>query len=93
MAGTRGTQTAGPYDKRSGASQILYRVCGCGRDCPRTQCPEFLQSLGQEYDEKGDDDDSLDQTRGMYDLSSKVFPDHPVHGVTAPDDLDRSKAV
>ena len=36
---------------------------------------------------------TLDQTRGMFDLSSQVFPKHPVHGDNAPDDLDRSEAV
>ena len=36
---------------------------------------------------------TLDQTRGMFDLSSQVFPKHPVHGDNAPNDLDRSEAV
>ena len=55
--------------------------------------PNVLQSLGQRCDEDDDNDNSLDQTRGMFDLSSQVSPDHPVHGDNAPYALDRSKAA
>ena len=53
----------------------------------------FCSLWAKEYDENDDDDDSLNQTLGMSDPSSQVFLEHPVHGLNAPYNLDRSKAV
>ena len=55
--------------------------------------PSFCSLWAKEYDENDDDDDSLNQTLGMSDPSSQVFLEHPVHGLNAPYNLDRSKAV
>ena len=55
--------------------------------------PSFCSLWAKEYDENDDNNDSLNQTWGMSDPSSQVFLEHPVHGLNAPYNLDRSKAV